>query len=56
MIAASGGVAALAADLADATGAPVPPLDDIAAWVRERVPGDTVNPLDLTGFVFSPPT
>ena len=53
VIAASGGVAALAADLADATGAPVPPLDDIAAWVRERVPGDTVNPLDLTGFVFS---
>ena len=53
VIAASGGVAALAADLADATGAPVPPLDEIAAWVRERVPGDTVNPLDLTGFVFS---
>ena len=53
VIAASGGVAALAADLADASGAPVPPLDEIAEWVRERVPGDTVNPLDLTGFVFS---
>ena len=54
VIASSGGVAALAADLADASGAPVPPLDEIAEWVRERVPGDTVNPLDLTGFVFSP--
>ena len=53
VIAASGGVAALAADIADASGAPVPPLDEIAEWVRERVPGDTVNPLDLTGFVFS---
>lgn len=49
----SGGVAALAADIAEDEGAPVPPLADLEAWVRERVPGDTVNPLDLTGFVMT---
>ena len=53
MITTSGGVAALATDLADEVGAPLPPLPEIEAWVRERVPGDTVNPLDLTGFVMS---
>jgi acyl-CoA synthetase (NDP forming) len=53
MITTSGGVAALATDLADELGAPLPPLPEIEAWVRERVPGDTVNPLDLTGFVMS---
>ena len=26
---------------------------ELTEWVRERVPGDTVNPLDLTGFVMS---
>jgi acyl-CoA synthetase (NDP forming) len=51
MITTSGGVAALATDLADDVGAPLPPLQEIEAWVRERVPGGTVNPLDLTGFV-----
>ena len=30
-----------------------PALPEIEAWVRERVPGDTVNPLDLTGFVMT---
>jgi acetate---CoA ligase (ADP-forming) len=53
VITTSGGVAALAADLAADEDAPVPPLDDLADWVRERVPGDTVNPLDLTGFVMT---
>jgi acyl-CoA synthetase (NDP forming) len=53
IITTSGGVAALAADLADETGAPVPPLAELESWVRERVPGDTVNPLDLTGFVMT---
>jgi acetate---CoA ligase (ADP-forming) len=53
MISSSGGVAALATDLADAVGAPLPPLPEIEEWIRERVPGDTVNPLDLTGFVMS---
>ena len=53
MITTSGGVAALATDLADDIDAPLPPLPEIEAWVRERVPGDTVNPLDLTGFVMT---
>ncbi|MCU1501836.1 MAG: hypothetical protein JWM12_1190 [Ilumatobacteraceae bacterium] len=53
MITTSGGVAALATDLAEDHHAPLPALDEIEAWVRERVPGDTVNPLDLTGFVMS---
>jgi acyl-CoA synthetase (NDP forming) len=53
VITTSGGVAALATDQADDEGAPVPPLPEIEAWVRERVPGDTVNPLDLTGFVMT---
>ena len=30
-------------------------MEELAPWVRERVPGDTVNPLDLTGFVMSQP-
>lgn len=53
VITTSGGVAALAADLADEEAAPVPALPEIEAWVRQRIPGDTVNPLDLTGFVMS---
>ncbi len=53
MITTSGGVAALATDIADEIGAPLPPLPELDEWVRERVPGDTVNPLDLTGFVMT---
>ncbi len=53
MITTSGGVAALATDMADEVGAPLPSLPEIEEWVRQRVPGDTVNPLDLTGFVMS---
>ena len=49
------GVAALATDLADSEGLVLPTLEELAPWVRERVPGDTVNPLDLTGFVMSQP-
>lgn len=55
MITTSGGVAALATDLAAELDAPLPPLAELEPWVRERVPGDTVNPLDLTGFVMSKP-
>jgi acyl-CoA synthetase (NDP forming) len=55
IITTSGGVAALATDIADEVDAPLPPLPEIEDWVRERVPGDTVNPLDLTGFVMSNP-
>lgn len=51
VITTSGGVAALAADFADDEQVSVPPLEELESWVRERVPGDTVNPLDLTGFV-----
>jgi acyl-CoA synthetase (NDP forming) len=57
MITTSGGVAALATDLVDEPthgyDADLPPLPEIESWVRERVPGDTVNPLDLTGFVMT---
>jgi acetate---CoA ligase (ADP-forming) len=53
IITTSGGVAALATDIAEAVGAPLPPLDELEPWVRHRVPGDTVNPLDLTGFVMT---
>lgn len=53
MITTSGGVAALATDIADEVGAPLPPLPELESWVRDRVPGDTVNPLDLTGFVMT---
>ena len=55
IITTSGGVAALATDLADTDGLTLPTLEELAPWVRERVPGDTVNPLDLTGFVMSQP-
>ena len=55
IITTSGGVAALATDLADSEGLELPTLEELAPWVRERVPGDTVNPLDLTGFVMTQP-
>lgn len=55
IITTSGGVAALATDLASDEGIQLPTLDELEPWVRERVPGDTVNPLDLTGFVMSQP-
>jgi len=55
IITTSGGVAALATDLAEAESVDLPTLDELAPWVRQRVPGDTVNPLDLTGFVMSQP-
>jgi acyl-CoA synthetase (NDP forming) len=55
IITTSGGVAALATDLAQDAGVDLPALDELEAWVHERVPGDTVNPLDLTGFVMSQP-
>jgi acyl-CoA synthetase (NDP forming) len=54
MITSSGGVAALATDLADGTSVSFPPLTELGDWVRERVPGaDTLNPLDMTGFVMT---
>jgi len=55
IITTSGGVAALATDVAEQEAVDLPTLDELEPWVRERVPGDTVNPLDLTGFVMSQP-
>jgi acyl-CoA synthetase (NDP forming) len=54
MITSSGGVAALATDLAEGDDVVLPALDELADWVRERIPGaDTLNPLDMTGFVMT---
>jgi acyl-CoA synthetase (NDP forming) len=55
MVTTSGGVAALATDIAEDEGVDLPALEELEAWVRERVPGDTINPLDLTGFVMRRP-
>ena len=52
MMASSGGVAGVAADIGVEEGVHLPDLVDLEEWVRERVPGDgSLNPLDLTGFV-----
>jgi acyl-CoA synthetase (NDP forming) len=52
LITSSGGVSALAADLAVGAQTELPPMPEVAAWVRETIPGaETVNPLDMTGFV-----
>lgn len=51
VVAGTGGFASLAYDLAEAEGLVLPPLDDLADWVRSTIPGITVpNPLDTTGF------
>lgn len=51
VVAGTGGFASLAYDLAEAEGLSLPPLDDLAEWVRTTIPGITVpNPLDTTGF------
>jgi acyl-CoA synthetase (NDP forming) len=59
VITTSGGVATSATDIADDPGraydAELPPLTELEDWVRARVPGDTLNPLDLTGFVMTDP-
>jgi acyl-CoA synthetase (NDP forming) len=52
VMASSGGVAGVAADLAVDEGVDLPALPELEAWVRGRIPGDgSLNPLDLTGFV-----
>lgn len=52
MITSSGGVAALATDLADGSGVELPPLEALRPWVSAQIPGvSALNPLDLTGFV-----
>jgi acetate---CoA ligase (ADP-forming) len=52
VMASSGGVAGVAADIATEEGVALPALEDLEPWVRDRIPGDgSLNPLDLTGFV-----
>ncbi|HUZ08760.1 MAG TPA: acetate--CoA ligase family protein [Acidimicrobiales bacterium] len=52
VMASSGGVAGVAADLGAEEGTDLPSLDGLHEWVRDRVPGEgSLNPLDLTGFV-----
>ncbi len=52
LITSSGGVCALATDLAAASDVDLPSLPEVADWVRQTIPGaETVNPLDMTGFV-----
>lgn len=55
VITTSGGVAALATDVAEEEGVALPALDDLAPRVREHVPSGALNPFDLTGFVMSRP-
>jgi acyl-CoA synthetase (NDP forming) len=56
VMASSGGVAGVAADAAQDAGVHLPALEELDAWVRERVPGDGMrNPLDMTGFVMRDP-
>jgi acetate---CoA ligase (ADP-forming) len=53
VMASSGGVAGVAADLSVEEGIDLPALSELEPWVRQRIPGDdaSLNPLDLTGFV-----
>jgi acyl-CoA synthetase (NDP forming) len=56
VMASSGGVAGIAADLSVEEGVDLPDLPALAAWVHERIPGGgSLNPLDLTGFVLRDP-
>ncbi|HEY3810210.1 MAG TPA: acetate--CoA ligase family protein, partial [Acidimicrobiales bacterium] len=53
VMASSGGVAGVAADLSVEEEVTLADLSPLEAWVRERIPGEdgSLNPLDLTGFV-----
>lgn len=51
VVAGTGGFSSLAFDVAEEEGLTLPPLDSLAEWVAETIPGITVpNPLDTTGF------
>ncbi|MCV7220314.1 acetate--CoA ligase family protein [Mycolicibacterium elephantis] len=51
VVAGTGGFASLAFDVAEQEGLTLPPLDSLADWVKDTIPGITVpNPLDTTGF------
>ncbi len=53
VMASSGGVAGVAADLAVEEGVELTDLSGLESWVRQRIPAEdgSLNPLDLTGFV-----
>ncbi len=53
VMASSGGVAGVAADLSIQEDVGLPELAPLGPWVRQRIPGEdgSLNPLDLTGFV-----
>lgn len=52
VLTATGGFAAMAADLADSEHVDIPDVPELAEWVGTVLPGTTVaNPLDATGFV-----
>ena len=54
VLTATGGVAAMAADLAEEEGVNIPDDKRLAEWVGTILPGTTVaNPLDATGFTVS---
>lgn len=51
VVTATGGFAAMAADLADSEHVDIPDVPELAEWVGSVLPGTTVaNPLDATGF------
>jgi acyl-CoA synthetase (NDP forming) len=53
---ATGGFAAMAADLAEKEGVDIPEVEDLVPWIGGVLPGTVVaNPLDATGFVSSRP-
>jgi acetate---CoA ligase (ADP-forming) len=56
VLTATGGFAAMSADLAEAEGVDIPDVQDMAQWVGTVLPGTTVaNPLDATGFAVNRP-
>ena len=56
VVASSGGVASTAADAAEESGVQLPRPVDIEDWLLDTIPGaDSLNPLDMTGFVMRDP-
>ena len=56
VVASSGGVASTAADAAEVMGVTLPAPVDIESWLLETIPGaDSLNPLDMTGFIMRDP-
>ena len=54
VLCASGGAAGLTSDAFDAADLPLPIDDDLAVWMRDLIPTNTVgNPFDLTGLLYN---